>query len=256
MMAALLGGCSGVYKSSQTPDDVYYSPARGARETATADNNNDEYIDYTSSTDDNYLRMKVQDRYRWSTLDDYAYWNDSRYYYNSYYLSPYSYSPYWGGGLYNSYYWGGFGMNLYPAFGLGWSYWSPGYYWNNWYSPYYGVVYYKNPKVYTATTSGSNLSAFKNRVYNNSNTGNYYNYNRSYYNKNDGNQNFGSLVRRVFTPANNSNNNNNNNNWERPVRTFNNNNSNFYTPPSSNAGGRSGGFNSSGSSVSPRPSRN
>lgn len=250
MLTALLGSCTGVYKSSQTPDDVYYSPARGIRETT---DNTDEYTDYTASTDDNYLRMKVRDRYRWNTLDDYDYWYDSRYYYNNYYAySPYSsFSPYWGSGLYGGYYGGGLGWGLYPGLSLGWSYWTPGYYWNNWYSPYYGVVYYKNPKVYT-TTSGSNLSAFKNRVYNNTNT-NYYNYNRSY--KNGDSRNFGSLVRRVFTP-NNNNGNNANNSWERPVRTFDNNNSrSFNSAPSNNAGGRSGGFNSTGSSVTPRPSR-
>ena len=40
----------------------------------------DRYEEYTAADQDNqYLKMKVRDRQRWSTIDDYAYWNDSRY---------------------------------------------------------------------------------------------------------------------------------------------------------------------------------
>src|SRR5688500_3829498 len=86
-LAALITGCSSAYKASQTPDDVYYSPARSGgahRETR----NEDRYEDYVSSQEDRYLRMKVRDRNRWSMIDDYSYWNDSRY------LPLYSYDYY------------------------------------------------------------------------------------------------------------------------------------------------------------------
>src|ERR1700750_1626476 len=78
---ALITSCSPIYKTTQTPDDVYYSPGR---KMYVADN----YQSYPSS-DDDYLRMKVHDYNRWSTIDDYDYWYDSRYYYNNYY-SPWT----------------------------------------------------------------------------------------------------------------------------------------------------------------------
>lgn len=264
LLTALLASCSGVRKASQTPDDVYYSPARSASSRTVGDRDvvKDEYTDadteespddryesVTASTDDNYLRMKVQDHYRWSTIDDYDYWYDSRYYYNSYACSPLYWNSWYGGGLGWGYGWGGLGWNsFYPGFGLGLSWYSsPMYYWNSWYSPYYTVVYYKNPVAYSRP-SGSNVKAFANRRIINSNASyNSYNYNRSV---RDNSGNFGSLVRRVFTPNNNNSNNNSNNNWLRPQRSF----SNSVTP-SSSAGGRSGGFSSSSGSSGARPSR-
>ncbi|MEP6845673.1 MAG: hypothetical protein ABI861_06705, partial [Panacibacter sp.] len=68
----VISGCS-TYKASSTPDDVYYSPAKPAVEYA-----QDRYEDYSNS-EDNYLRMKVRNRYQWNGIDDYGYWNDSRY---------------------------------------------------------------------------------------------------------------------------------------------------------------------------------
>ena len=252
--AALLSGCTGAYKSTQTPDDVYYSPARGGVGAAA-----DTYDDYTASTDDNYLRMKVKDHYRWSDLDDYAYWNDSRYFSNNYY-----YSDFYNNNWVNNYYgaWGG----GYGAFGYGNAYnFNPyggwyGYYgshWNSWYNPYYTVVYYKNPQTYKALSSGSNLSAFSNRNYNNSNQ--LYRSNTPNNTKggsgNYNNSNFGSLVRKVFSSGDGNSYqapSNPNYGGNAPSRT--------YAPsapaPSSSAGGRSGGYNSSGSSGGSRPARN
>ena len=37
-------------------------------------NRYDKYETYTSSEDDNYLRMRIRNRNRWCTIDDFDYW--------------------------------------------------------------------------------------------------------------------------------------------------------------------------------------
>ncbi|CAN5535943.1 hypothetical protein BH10BAC2_BH10BAC2_09420 [soil metagenome] len=171
----LLSGCS-AYKASRTPDDVYYSPAKPAVEYAEADR----YEDYSNS-DDNYLRMKVRNRYQWNGIDDYNYWNDSRYDFG------YSCFP-------------SREVMIRPYYGIG--VWSPYYSrpWGNWYNPMYTVVYYKTPKAYYGNTSKSNLTAYRN--------GNYYNPNK---------QSFGSLLKSAFGNNSNASNYNNGNN---PSRSY------------------------------------
>ena len=207
--AVVLSSCT-AYKASRTPDDVYYSPAKPA----IAREDEDRYESYSSS-DDNYLRMKVRNRYQWDAIDDYGYWNDSRYDfgYSCFPSRSVLLNPYYGVGVWNPYY-------SRP--------------WGNWYNPIYTVVYYRTPKAYYGSTSKTNLTAYRN--------GTYYN-NR---------QGFGSLLKSAFTNNNNNYNfNNNRNNSYNPSRSF-----NSSTTPSSSAGGRSGGFNSSGSSApSGRPPR-
>ena len=240
--AAILTSCS-TYKAGQTPDDVYYSPARevSARQEVRVERG-DRYEDYVSSQDDRYLRQKIQNREKWSTIDDYSYWYDSRYnYYNDFsyhnynsWNQPYRYSP-WG---YNQ---------LYSPWSYNsWSYnpWNTGYYgYGGYYSPAYPVVYYKNPKVYTGTTGKSNLTTFHNRNYSNQNNQRVYSNSNSKGRAAD-NSNFGSLMKRVFTqPANSNSNSQPSAGWDRPVRTI-----EPTSTPSSSAGGRSGGYNSSGSS--------
>src|ERR1044072_6888527 len=80
-MIALFFSCSPAYKTSQTPDDVYYSPGQKIYV-------DDQYETY-ASPDDDYLRMKAHDYNKWSSLDDYDYWYDSRYYASNYY-SPWT----------------------------------------------------------------------------------------------------------------------------------------------------------------------
>ena len=210
---ALLTSCSSAYKSSQTPDDVYYSPAK---KIIVADQV-DQYESYTSSSDDDYLRMKVRDRERWSTIDDYNYWYDSRYYANNYF-SPYT-----------SYLSLGLGFGSYPYYNSYNPYWySP---WASWYSPYYTVVYYKNPTVYYKPQVRNNLTGYTNRNYNNSNMP-LRNGNRSntYNNSN------------ISTNRTRTTNYQNQNNDSRPARTFNNSSSNVNSGGgSSRAGGGGGG---------------
>ncbi|QEC67113.1 hypothetical protein FRZ67_07345 [Panacibacter ginsenosidivorans] len=174
----LLSGCA-AYKASRTPDDVYYSPAKTAVDRV----DEDRYEDYSSNSDDNYLRMKVRNRYQWNGIDDYSYWNDSRYDfgYSCFPSREVMINPYYGVSVWNPYY-------LRP--------------WGAWYNPVYTVVYYKTPKAYYGNTSKSNLSAYRNT--------NYYNPNR---------QSFGSLLKSAFS-TNNYNNSNNNFNSTNPTRSF------------------------------------
>lgn len=155
-IAIAFGSCTTAYKTGQTPDDVYSSPAPPESEYVKTNRNDDrryrqyedEYSDY-QDYDDRYLRMKVRNRALWSDLDDWYYygnrynfsyynnwnyWNDPFYWNNPW--SPVSYwntyyNPYWSnwgwGGWYGGYYgWGG-----------GWY----GSYWDPWYSPWYGGYY-------------------------------------------------------------------------------------------------------------------
>lgn len=162
LVAAIgLGSCSTMYKSGQTPDDVYYSPAPQQRVVASNNNYDNEYNDddgdyVTVRTDqdrtaysgeDNYLRMKVRNRTMWSSLD----------YYDAMMYSPYGGFGWGGMGMYNPYmmssfynpYFGGSRWGLGLGFGgLGWGYSSiyhPFYsYYNpySFYNPYYGGGWY------------------------------------------------------------------------------------------------------------------
>ncbi len=121
---AVFSSCASVYRSGQTPDDVYYSPAREGAAYANVQQQRDGRGSYQGrgndyySYDDRWLRMRVRNPYRWSAFDDYD-WNDWRYNTWTYsYYSPYGWNNYW-----NSYY-----------------------FWNSWYNPYsYGWIIV-NPK--------------------------------------------------------------------------------------------------------------
>ncbi len=251
--AFIFTGCSSVYKTGQTPDDLYYSPAKELpkEEVTTGSNNNARYDEYVSSSDDRYLRMKVANHYRWNAIDDYTYWNDSRYdYYGSGFYNNWN--------LYSNNHWGGFnnyGYNpysLYNNWGWGFNSFYPSYYGGNfgsyygynggYYNPWYTVRYYKNP-VSRGSTFGSNISSFNNRNYNNTNS------NPS--NRTSNNNSLGNLIRRTVTPPANSAPNTPSTTVERPSRTY-----SPSTTPNSNTGGSSGGYKSSGSSsTAPRKPR-
>jgi len=238
-VAAVFTSCSSAYKSTQTPDDVYYSPGT-AREVRYADNrsNDDRYEDYVNSNDDQYLRMKVQNRARWNGIDDYDYWNDSRYdfgYGCSISRSSlfYSFNPYFSSGIYLGY--------GYPAWGWGnmYGYGYSGYYGYGyggaWGYPGYTLIAYKNPKT-TIARNTSYLNTYKNNnfskaAYNNNN--NFRNYN---YSQRDNNGNY------RYNNRNNSNYNYNRNNS----------NNNSYTPSSRSRPSSSGG--GGGASSAPRSS--
>lgn len=257
VVTTILSGCSTAYQVGQTPDDVYFSPGQ-ERETyvrANDRNNEERYQEYVSTMDDRYLRMRVANRDRWSTIDNFSYWNDMRYDF-----SPYTFNHF---NAFNPWMMDPFRVNLNPwNIGLGF---RPGINaWNNWYgggfnggifgnpigwgNPMFSVITYANPKAsLPAFSSGSNLNAFRNRVYNNSNNtkgGNWY----APGNNNGSSNNFGNLVKRVFsapsTPGGASD------SYDRSIRTFGNNSSSSIPTTSSSAGGASGGFKSTGTSTS------
>lgn len=89
LSAAVISSCSTAYKSGQTPDDVYYSPAR------VVDENVEHRQDVSKKTvdfEERQIRMAVYDR-RWRDFNDdynyrydpYTYGYGYGYYYNPYY---------------------------------------------------------------------------------------------------------------------------------------------------------------------------
>jgi len=204
LAVALLTSCSSVYKTGQTPDDVYYSPTRTINDEVKKDENKKEEYTY-SKADDNYLRMKVQNRRQWNSIDDRDYW------YN--YDCTCKCNNNWS--TYNRW------NNNYDS----WSNWNRGnnYYGNNsgWgYGYGYPIAYVKTPR--SNTGSKPYMSGYTNRTYSNAN--NTYNNGKSGNNK-SGNS-FGNLLKSVFGGNNNSSNSNSNESYSRPVRTFDNSNSN------------------------------
>lgn len=308
-------------------DDLYYTPNKkvvSAEKLVAAEKaengmaQDEQYQEFQNYQDDRYLRLKVANRNRWSSIDDWGYWNDPRFnfgFYPSYYgwnswyagfygsswYYPFSpvYSLGWGGYypyLGWGYGWGfddfafGYGGFGYGGLGFGWGYggyggfgyggfggWNPFY--TGFYNPYYGMYYnsgfvnngrpYSTP--YAGKASPSTLNAYRNyRGYNNENNSLNTTTGSTRYTSNPTlNSSFGNLMKRVVTANSNVN---YANSYDRPARYFSNNNYNggntnqtnssanrqstqsFNT--NSNAGGRSGGFTSSGSNASsPRASR-
>lgn len=241
--AAALSSCSAVYRTGQTPDDVYYSPGRapvaGAEYVAANPQRdgryqyNDNYNSYDNNysyEDDVYLRMKVQNPYLWSTFDDY----DSYWYYNSYGYSPFAYSFY----------------------STPWSlsYWNSYWYWNSYYNPYYynvvAVSPKYNPQAYTRVRNFSLNSYTNNSYYTRTAAGR--NRIRPVYrnstNAPNNSNGLGSSFRRLFSSNNNSNSyytpssSSSSSGNSRPTRV--------YTPSSSSSSGSSyrGGGSTGGSS--------
>jgi hypothetical protein len=242
LIAATITSCSSAYKASQTPDDVYYSPARQAS-VAKESKQRDRYEEYVTSEDDQYLRMKIRNRQRWSTIDDYSYWNDSRYTspyysYNSWNTWNSWYSPFtlntWNSPFYPSY------SPYYNGYGNGYSsYYYPKYGGYGGYSPYNSNVYIiKNPTRVNSNVSRPNMNSYNNRSYNNTNN----------------TERFGSTLKRVFstentsTYSNRNSSSNNNSSYSAPVRT--------YSPPASSGSSSSGSSSGSSGGGVTRPGRN
>lgn len=243
LAAAALSSCTSVYKSGQTPDDVYYSPARGGEEYVEArKEDNRRYRSYEyDDVDDRWLRMRVRNPYRWNAFDNYDFFMPNSW---ATWNSPYSYN--WN------------------------SYWNNYWGWNSFYNPYCFRTIVVNPKsnpiVYNNVRTFS-LNGYTRNNYNNTNnivrTKGAYRSTSSGYNNNNGsgynNSNQGTLgnsLRKVFSNSgsNSGGGYTNGNTYtpssnDRPVRS--------YTPSSgggSSSGSSSGSSGSSGGSVS-RPGR-
>ena len=275
-----LSSCS-VYRTGQTPDDVYYSPGRTKEQAAYVEANGDRdegkryndgrtyngYDDY-ASPDDRWLMMRVRNRSRWSYFDDYNYFNP----YSSFGYNGWGgYGGYVGGyGGYGSY---GFGYQPGFSFGLGFgSFYDPfmsPYYWNSYYNPYYPRVIVVNPKADPAGYNrirNFNLNTYSNRNYNNTRSVMRPNNGRTNGYNNSNNSTLGNSFRRVFSNSNTnsarpsrSNSEYYRSSQDRPVRTYSpstNSDNSTYSPRSgSSSNNSSSGSSSSGSSSGSRPNR-
>lgn len=219
---AALSSCSTVYKSGQTPDDVYFSPIRPYNDNVQEERDErrqEREVASNTNNDDRVIRLGINDR-------------RYRYFDNDYRYNPYNYG-FNHGYYYNPYFW------PYPV-----------------YSPVFTAP--SNPKNTTPRTR--NLGGYGN-VYNTNNTrvspktgtvqpsGNYNNNN----NRTNNGSAFGNAIRKILTPASTDSYNNTNNNSNNKSS----NNNRTYTPANNNNSGsstnRSSGSSSSGS-VS-RPAR-
>ena len=163
--------CSAVYKSGQTPDDLYYSKPK-----VVVDNTN-RYEKIDNVNDERQIRMAAYD-YRWRSLND-------RYDYN-YSYNPYTYG-YNYGYYYNPYYYS------YPVYGQSTVFVNPK---NTTIRTTNLTSYNNNISSYTPSKSSGNAKTISVRGYNNNN--NQSNRNNTYdtrtYNEN-----------RSYTPSTNSN---------------------------------------------------
>lgn len=136
--AIILTSCSSVYKSGQTPDDVYFSPERQRDEYVRVEEQNERtYRSEEADREERYLRMKTRNR-RYGLLEneydcycynannynrynDYYRMNTTGFNYNrwmwdfrygSFYNDPFYFNPYYG----NPYYSGVVYGNVTPKF--------------------------------------------------------------------------------------------------------------------------------------------
>jgi hypothetical protein len=218
---AALSSCSSVYKSGQTPDDVYFSPARPQAEYVEVQKDEDKYQSYEQYQDnyrnDRFLRMSVGNPYYLNA-------------YNSYDGFDWRYNSF----IYDSY---GYGFN---------SPWSSYWAWNNYYNPYCSTpfIYYGGAgSKFTYSTPVSRPIAFNPSSYINNpanrsgrtySNGNYYNNTNQRYNNNNGSSGL------RFSNPNHSTNNNNyspSNNTSTPSRSYSPSSSGSSSSPSSGGGG-------------------
>jgi hypothetical protein len=225
---AALSSCSSVYKSGQTPDDVYFSPARPQAEYVETQKDEDKYQSYEQYQDnyrnDRFLRMSVGNPY---------YLNS----YNSYDGFDWRYNSF----VYDSY---GYGFN---------SPWSSYWAWNNYYNPYYSTpfVYYGGvSSKFNYTVPVSRPIAFNPNSYISPGYRSARTYNGNYNNVNQRYSNNGNGIRNIFSGSNPNHNTNNNytpsTNTSTPSRS--------YSPSSSSGGSSSRGSSGGGGGVS-RPGR-
>ena len=217
---ATLTSCTSLYKTGQTPDDVYYSPARPVSEYVqsdyTSNDGNQSYQEYQDSyRDDRFLRLSIGNPYYLSCYNTY---DGFDWRYNAY-------ATYWDGPWNN--------------------YWA----WNNFYNPY--GYYYMAPvggyigshALAYSSTPISKPVAFSNSSYNSPNSARYvYRSNGTYYNPGTGAPRYNN-GNGTYMPGTSQSNSLNNSNTYTPSRS--------YAPaPSAPSGGGGGGGGVS------RPTRN
>lgn len=228
IFTATISSCTTAYKTGQTPDDVYFSPARPQDEYVRVDQE-DEYRYNDEYYDDRYLRMKVRNRSRWDDLNDWYYYDRYSYMYNYYYGTWYN--------PYNS--------------------------WHYYHNPYchtgynYIILNPKYPQTHTTITRprSFSLNSYTNNNISNTNTGDI-KLNRTgitsrpvFNNSNTRktSSTAGSVIRKIFTPGSIENSNDNSSSGSRSTNRT-------YTPSSSTSNSSSGSSNSSSSGSSNKSS--
>ncbi len=176
-LIVILASCSSAYRTGQTPDDVYYSPAPVQNVYVTTSNEDERdsyaYNNSNYNNEDMEIRRGIKDiRYRNNVsiglgyghgYNPYGYnsYGYNPYGYNSYSYDPFGYSPY-GYNSHNGYY------NPYAN-----NYGYSGIYATPYYNPYtlncfptsYSSYYY-SPQVYYSTSGGSVNRTIAPRRYN------------------------------------------------------------------------------------------
>ncbi|HET9746299.1 MAG TPA: hypothetical protein VFP97_11340 [Chitinophagaceae bacterium] len=223
--AAALSSCTTAYRSGQTPDDVYFSPARPQDEYVRVEEK-EEYRYDDDYYDDRYLRMKVHNRTRWTYLDDWyaydRYGYRANYYYGSYY-NPYT----------------------------SWNYYHNPYCRNNViiYHPGTSVAQQNNPKPRTF-----NIASYTDTKYNTANNNiNIKTYKptagRPVYNNTNSSKGLSNSIKQIFS------NGGNNNSYSPPSRSYSPSSSSPASSNSSGSSGSSSGSSGSGGGGASRPSR-
>lgn len=220
LLTLVFASCNSVYKSGQTPDDVYYSPARteGTVEVRERrDERREPIMTYSDWLMDRDIRMRMRDP-RWRRMD----WDMG--------FTPYHFGG-WNGYYYNPFYY------PLPVF-------SP------------GVVTPVNPKVNTPRTTNLNAYVPPVRNFNQTNTPRNIKTGavgsspvRQYNNRNQSSSGLGTTLRRVLDPAgsNNRNSGSSGNDW---------NSGRSYNSGSSSSGSSSGSSGGGGVSRPARSGRN
>ncbi|MEO6136280.1 MAG: hypothetical protein ABIP35_14070 [Ginsengibacter sp.] len=135
-LAVAFSSCSTAYRTGQTPDDVYYSPAP-VREVYVSTQNQDERDSYRyRNQEEEDIRRGIRDsRYR-SNVSISLGTGYNPYYNNGYSYNPYSYNPYGYNSIYNSQrfdpFYDPYSYNPYSKYG--------GNYYSGYYSPYYAPI--------------------------------------------------------------------------------------------------------------------
>lgn len=226
---AAFSSCSTMYKTVQTPDDVYYSPVRSYEE-GYHQNNKDvgsrEPANNYYNSEDRAIRMGISN-YRYRYLN-----NDFAYSPYSFYERPSYFGNYYSGNYYNTSY--------------GHSYYNDYYY-----NPYYNAYpVYVTPvsHIKNSTPRMTNLNGYTNNYNNNNSPLMSKPAARPITTPTSRTSSLGNILNKVFAPSvNNSNNNNNNTSNKNTERT--------YTPPPANNNSSSSGSSSSGSSGGSRITR-
>ena len=246
--------CSTAYKTGQTPDDVYYSPAPAQAEEAYVVTNKDDNYSYYNRDEDQQIRRGIENpRYRNGVSLDLGFgyspysYNPYAYNYNPYVLSPYSYNPYafnnYGyKGVYDPYYgYNNYGYNNFGNYNYGYNYFNP--YYGSYYPPVY--VYPGIGRVNNSTPRKVNLGAYSNPNNRSTNNGTILNHAtprtgiapapvRNIAPTEQKQTGVGNVIRRVFTPSANTNSSSHNrryNNSNSNNRSYNDNNSRQNSNP-------------------------